>query len=147
MTIGTIPAKYEGRPVLSYSIVEMTSEGAEKTTDANLLDIKYHKNYGKSNAAAITSIEQGQGGLITIENKIPVPRYLTVTKQWTDENGDPISALTNEQKTVIYFKLKVRNKTGNTNYSWYYPSNENPQLFSFTGHTDASTGQNLLSYK
>lgn len=140
VTIGTIPAKYEGRPVLSYSILEMTAEGAEKTTDANLLDIKYYKNYGKSNAAAITSIEQGQGGLITIENMIPVPRYLTVTKQWTDENGDPISALTNEQKTVIYFKLKVRNKTGNTNYSWYYPSNENPQLFSFTGHTDASTG-------
>ena len=116
--IGEIPDKVHvndnDAPVLKYEVVELDANGQEKTTDVSLLDIKYYVNYGKANQAEVTPIMQGQGASITIVNKIPQPRELTVTKAWVDEDGKPLTELTG--RNTISFKLVLKDMANNKHY-------------------------------
>lgn len=114
--VGEIPATdSNNNPVVKYEIVELAADGSVKTTDASLLAIKYYTNYGKPSQAEVTPINQGQGATITIENKIPEPRHLTVTKKWVDENDAELTDLTG--KNTIKFILVHKNAYGVLTYA------------------------------
>ena len=73
--------------VLGYRVVETTETGLNKTTGANLIDIKYYKNYGKLNESEITTtLPTGSGASVTIENTIPAVGSIEVDKVWVDNN-------------------------------------------------------------
>lgn len=135
--IGEIPDKVGANndPVVKYEVVELAADGNVKITDADLLDIKYYTNYGKATQAEVTPIEQGHGAAITIENKIPQPRHLTVTKKWVDENDDEYTDLTG--KNSISFVLAK-----NAYNSVTYAKEENGNI-TFVSDRDQATAFTL----